>query len=675
MTIRTISVAWLVLGMAGSLYAAGRGIAETSASPHVQLRNTDLDACRWTDGFWADRFSLCHRTILPNMLRVMQKPDNSANFVNLEIAAGRKEGKLFGNNWSDGDCYKWIEAAAHVYSITRDAQLDRWMDEKIDVIAAAQCSDGYISTQIQLTDHERWEDLKNHELYNMGHLLTAACIHHRATGKTTFLEIARKLGAYLHRTFSPRPKELAHFGFNPSNIMGAAELYRTTGDRKYLELAKVFVDMRGSVPGGTDQNQDGVALRREREAVGHAVTAGYLWCGAADVYAETGEKALLDALKRLWTDVTERKMYVTGAVGALHQGECARALLRKWPRDSVHEAFGAPYELPNRTAYNETCANIANAMWNWRMLGLTGEAKHADVMERVLYNSMLSAVGVGGTDFFYTNVLRRCGEDVPLLNNDSATRWVDTTPNSPLRCFCCPPSVARTIGSLHGWAYGLSDDAVWLHLYGSNVLKTELPDGSRLGLTQKTDYPWQGRVTITVDDAPGEPIALKLRIPGWAPSATIRVNGKPMDVPLTPGKYTALRRQWSQGDVVELELPMEVVLVEAHPLVEQCRNHVAVMRGPVVYCLEAVDLPGGVKIDDVRLPRDSDWKVRHATDLLAGVTVLETSGLALPAVSDAGLYRGVPGEPAQDVRLRLIPYYAWCNRGRSEMAVWLPLAR
>jgi uncharacterized protein len=484
----------LATDAAGSHRASlgSRSLVNTSASPHVKFQNLDLDAVRWTGGFWGERFELCREVTIPTMLEVMQKPDNSANFQNLKIAAGLAEGKFFGNNWSDGDCYKWIEAAAAVYAVTGDPELDRTMDHWIEVIAKAQAPDGYISTQIQLTDVPRWQDVKYHELYNMGHLLTAACIHHRVTGKDNFLSVARKLGDYLCETFLPRPKELAHFGFNPSNIMGAAELYRTTGDPKYLRLAKTFVDMRGSAPGGSDQNQAKVPLRQEQEAVGHAVTAAYLWCGAADVYAETGEQALLDALSRLWEDVTERKMYITGGTAALHTGEADRRLLRRWPRDSVHEAFGAPHQLPNRTAYNETCANIAHAMWNWRMLALTGEAKYAEVMERVLYNSMLSGIGIEGRDYFYTNPLRRI-DGQPLLSNDSAARWSDTTPASPLRCFCCPPNVARTLAELNGWAYGVSQDVVWVHLYGSNVLDSRCPAAARSAWSNRRSTPGTAR--------------------------------------------------------------------------------------------------------------------------------------------------------------------------------------
>ncbi|HID05901.1 MAG TPA: glycoside hydrolase family 127 protein, partial [Armatimonadetes bacterium] len=391
-------------------------------SPYYHLKVLPFGTVRWTDGFWYERFELCHRVTLPAMREALDDPDNGAVFKNFYIAAGLQRGAHMGRFWSDGDCYKWLEAMAHVYSVTRDCELDRIMDEHIEIIGKAQESDGYICTQIQLTDKERWQATGYHELYNMGHLLTAACVHYRATGKRNFLEIACKLGDYLYNVFQPRPPELANFGWNPSNIMGLVDLYRATGKRRYLELAGIFVDMRGSAPkgeqwhrrqnrsDGTDQTQDRVPLRQETEAVGHAVTAMYLYCGATDVYAETGEPALREALERIWQDVTTRKMFITGALGALHQGVSRRG-------DRVGEAFGLPYQLPNATAYNETCANIGNAMWNWRLLRIDGDAKYADIMELVLYNSMLSGMSIDGKHFRYTNPLRWHGAEHLLLSN------------------------------------------------------------------------------------------------------------------------------------------------------------------------------------------------------------------------------------------------------------------
>jgi DUF1680 family protein len=313
-------------------------------------------------------------------------------------------------------------------------------------------------------------------------------------------------------------------------------------------------------------------------------------------------------------------------------------------------------------------------MWNWRMLALTGDAKYADVMERALYNSMLSGIGIEGRDYFYTNPLRRV-DGQPLLSNDAPARWTDTTPASPLRCFCCPPNVARTLAELSGWAYGLSADAVWVHLYGGNVLDSRLPGGGEIRLVQQTRYPWDGQVTVAIEKAPARELALKLRIPAWAAGATVQVNGQAAELEIAPCSYVALRRRWSAGDTIQLELPMEVAMVEAHPLVEENRNHAAVLRGPVVYCLESVDLPADVRLDDVRLPRHPVWQVRHDADLLRGVTVLETEARRLPfSRPSPALYRALPSGASQRVAVRLIPYYAWANRGPSEMTVWIALA-
>ncbi len=674
---RTLMSAMLLVVVAAPCQlAVGQesSVPKDSLSPHIKLRSVSLKDVRWTGGFWEGRYEQCRRVVTPNLWRVMQLPDNAATFNDLKIAGGlAAKADPGGTKWSDGDCHKCIETMAHLFEVSGDAELDRLMDEAIAWVAKAQQADGYLSSWVQLKGVDRWENLNHHEFYNMGHLMTAACVHHRATGKDSYLKIATRVGDYLYDVFSPRPKELAHFGFNPSNIMGAVDLYRTTGNRKYLELAGIFVDMRGSQPGGSNQNQAAVPLRKEKEAVGHCVTATYLWCGAADVYAETGEKALMDALNRLWHDVTTHKMYITGGVAALHHGELLRQTFRRWPRDSVHEAFGAEYQLPNRTAYNETCANIGNAMWNWRMLGLTGDAKYTDVMERVLYNSMLSAIGLNGTDFFYTNPLRRCGPDVPLLSNDSAARWPDTTPKSPVHCFCCPPNVSRTLAKLQSWAYSVSDDTVWVNLYGSNNLQTQLSDRSSVRLTQKTDYPWDGKITIEVQQAANDPMALMLRVPGWATDAALQINGKPSNVELTPGTYAAIRRKWSAGDLVELDLPMDVVFLRAHPLIEEARSQVAVMRGPIVYCLESPDLPEGVGVDDVAIVAGAKWTPRREENLLDGATVLDGEARVMqsPDWTDRLYQRW---EPASEKRIRvtLIPYYAWANRGISQMTVWLP---
>ena len=641
-----------------------------------KLSRTGVGDVRWTRGFWADRFALCRDTIIPSMWAAMHEPDNSAVFMNLYVAAGLREGTHTGTNWSDGDCYKWMEAAAHVYGITREPEVDQKLDELIDVVAKAQDADGYICTQVQLNPaKERWQQRRHHELYNMGHLMTAAGVHHRVTGKTNFLDVATKLADYLYDLFQPRPTELAYYGWNPSNIMALVDLYRGTGDGRYLELAGIFVDMRGSkpwpmTPFGTpmhsdpnpgDQNQGRVPLREEAHGVGHVVTATYLYAGAADVYTETGEHELLDALERIWTDVTSRKMYVTGGSAALHWGTSIR-------HDPVHEAFGAPYQLPNATAYNETCATIGNAMWGRRMLDATADAKYADVMEQVVYNGGLSPISLDGKRFFYTNPLRWHGRRQPLLSQDAHERWFTFT------CYCCPPQVARTVARMQDWAYGMSDAGVWVHLYGSNRLDTTLADGSPLRLAQETGYPWDGAVTFTIEEPPSRPFAIMLRIPGWSTDARICVNGESVAIEVVSGGYAVLERAWRSGDVVELVLRMPTRMVKANPQVEEVKNHVAVMRGPIVYCLESIDLPEGVRVADVHIPRGTEWTATHEADLLGGVTVVEGEARHIAGgANHDGLYSDVREESVQPVGVRLIPYYAWNNRGVPEMTVWLPL--
>ncbi|MCY3832211.1 MAG: glycoside hydrolase family 127 protein [Chloroflexi bacterium] len=638
-----------------------------NGSLYQKLTPLTYDAVSWTDGFWGRLHQLCRETVLPRMREALDEPENGAVFSNFTIAAGLQQGERKGTMWSDGDCYKYMEAMTHIYGAAKEQAIIEQLDELIAVIAQAQEDDGYISTPMQLRDDkERWTDLHDHELYNMGHLLTAAAVHNRITGARNFLQIAIDLADYLYDLFMPRPPELAHFGFNPSNIMGAVDLYRVTGDDRYLELAQCFVEMRGSQPGGKDLNQSLVSLREESRAVGHAVTAGYLYCGAADVVAETGDAELLTGLQRIWDNAVHSKMYITGGTSAQHHGSSQRPEFGG-RSGSVHEAFGYEYSLPNATAYNETCANIAHAMWNWRMLNLSGDAKYTDIVELVIYNSMLSSMSLDGIKFCYTNPLRWYGAEHPLLSQDTYERW------RLLYCYCCPTNTARTIALLHNWFYSASEDGLWIHLYGGNRLNTTLPDGSLFALTQQTDYPWDESVRITIDEAPAGEVSLMLRIPGWADAATLQINGEASDLPLTPQSYVELKRVWQAGDVIDLRLPMPARKVKAHPKAEEIRNHVAIMRGPIVYCLESVDLPEDVSILEVYAPDDMRLEPSREGDLLGGVVALK--GAARRLYEDNGapdLYLEAGDEKEEPLDITLIPYYAWNNRGINEMTVWLP---
>ncbi len=649
-------------------------LAAPAAPPHTVVGPVGLADARWTTGFWADRFETCRATTVPVMGNLMAGTERSQFLHNFRIAAGLAEGRHRGPPWNDGDFYKWLEAAAAVHAVAPDPALDRRVDDAIDVIARAQRADGYLHTPVLIANRngdagaQPFEDRLNFEMYNFGHLFTAACVHHRATGKRTLLAVAVKAADFLCRAFETPSPQLARNNVCPSHYMGAIDLYRVTGDRKYLALAVKFLDLRDVAVDGTDDNQDRVPFRKQTAAVGHAVRANYLYAGAADVYAETGDETLLAPLRPIWANVVGRKMYVTGACGALYDGASPDGSRDQKQIARVHQAYGRDYQLPHSTAHNETCAAIGNVLWNWRMLQITGDAKYADVMDLALTNAVLAGVSLDGKRFFYTNTLRQLDAmPAPLRWSRAREEWIS--------CYCCPPNVARVVAQAHTYAYGRSADGVWVHLYGGSTLDTTLPDGRRVKLKQETRYPWDGRVRVVVEGAPAGEFALRLRVPGWVEGATLSVNGEAATA-APAGRYAEVRRAWAAGDVVELSLPLRPRLVEAHPLVEETRNQIAVMRGPVVYCLESPDLPAGVTVPSIALPRGIALTPRYDPKLLGGVTVLEgRAGSASEAAWGNELYRELRPAAPRPVDVKLIPYYAWANRGRSEMTVWLPLVR
>jgi len=670
--------------------APGRdcGVIKNQDSPYAKLKSVNITDVRWTRGFWADKFSQTRRITLPRLWELASDPEKGHAIQNLRIAAGMDKGEFKGTHWQDAWVYKWIESACYVYAVTGDEELDRQMDEMIEIIARAQQPDGYIASQTIARGWPRFKNPQHHELYTMGHLITAACIHHRVTGKNTLLEVACKAADYIYDTFEGRNPELADFPQNPSIIMAGIELYRTTGRKKYLDMANFFIDWRGSRYGngrrnawvrplanGSDLNQNWRPLRKETEVVGHAVFFTYLYAGAADAYMETGDETLLDALERLWTDLVERKMYVTGGVSPVHKAHPVRSFrpgeLTAIVGDSIHEGVGAPYELPNDNAYNETCGQIGNLMWNWRLLAITGEARFADIMERNLFNSILSGIEVDGEGWSYTNPLRWQGPEHILRSNDTHKR---SDPGAMM--ICCPTNLMRTVASWHNCLYSVSEKRLWIHHYGGCVFDGRLADGRKVKLTQETDYPWDGTVRIIIDTIePGNAFAVLLRIPGWAKNARLTVNDKAVDAECKPQSYAVINRQWIAGDVIELELPMPVRMIEANPLVEHTRNQVAVMRGPIVYCLESVDLPEGTRIEDICLPFDAKWKTQHAPELLGGVTTIKTTATAIDRTDtkDIGGYRHLSNVRPRRIDITMIPYYAWNNREEPKMTVWLPI--
>lgn len=664
--------------------AQEKGIINNANTPYMQLKSIDFDDCKWTEGFWAERQQVCHEDMIPNLKRLMEDPEIIHAYDNFKVAAGLKEGESRGFSFLDGDFYKYVEALAYTYGVSKDEKINQLMDEIIDVIGKAQRDDGYLHTQIQIghgirrfprTDQQVFTEKNgpfevdfDHEFYNFGHLMTAACVHYRITGKKSFLNIAIKASDMIYDKFKDPSPELAAIDWNPPHYMGLVEMYRTTGDKKYLELAETFVNMLGSTEEsgakthrGLDHSQKRTPFREETEAVGHAGHGNYMYCGVTDIYAETGETALLETIEKIWGSVADKKMYVHGGTGPNHWGVSKN-------HDVVSESYGQDYVLPNLRAYNETCANIGNAMWNWRMFMLNGDAKFADIMELVFYNSALSGVALDGKSFFYTNPLRYI-EGHPHTGRDLGKR------SEYMAVFCCPPNIIRTIAKMHTYAYNTSKKGVWVNLYGSNELKTKLIDGSEIALSQKTNYPWDGNIKITVEAVKkNKELSLMLRIPGWANEASLKVNGEVIEANFESGSYFDLKRKWKKGDVVELDLPMTTQLITANPNIEETYNQVAVKRGPLVYCTESIDLPEGVAINEVVIPQNIVLEPRFDSDLLSGINVLEGE-VEVYQNSDWSntLYKPLEQKELKKTKIKMIPYYAWNNRGTTNMSVWMPL--
>ena len=659
------------------LFAQTKALVNDSDSPYAKLKSVDMTDVKWTTGFWADRFKVCRDAMLPNLWAIYTDPKVGHATQNFEIAAGLDTGSHVGPPFQDGDFYKLFEGVAAMYAETKDPKLDALMDKTIALFAKAQRTDGYIHTPTLIDERNHpnsgkaFEDRLNFETYNLGHLMTAACIHYRATGKRTFLNIAIKATDYLYRFYKTASPELARNAICPSHYMGVVEMYRTTRDPKYLELAKNLIDIRGLMKDGTDDNQDRIPFREQTAAVGHAVRANYLYAGAADVFAETGDTTLMHTLNLVWNDVVNRKMYITGGCGALYDGaspDGTSYLLRDV--QEIHQAYGRDYQLPNLTAHNETCASVGNVLWNWRMLQLTGDAKYADVMELELYNGMLAGISLNGKNFFYTNPLS-VSDDLPFQQ-----RWSRDRVGYIAYSDCCPPNVIRTIAEVSNYAYSVSEKGVWVNLYGGNTLGTILKDGSKIKITQHTDYPWNGSINMTINQGASKPFSMFLRIPEWCSNgAKLIINGKPASVRLIPGQYAAVNRKWNTGDKITLTLPMPVKMMASNPLVEETRNQVAVKRGPVVYCVETAGIPKDAKLFNLSL--SAKGLLTPQKIMIDHTDVMALTGKA--NVNDVNwknkLYSDISNRVKRTIDVQLIPYFAWDNRGKGEMETWIPVER
>ncbi len=665
-------------------------ICHLSFSPvRAQVSPTPLNATRWTGGFWGERFDVLSKTSLQSMWATWQTKEGKG-FNNFLIASGEMQGEHHGPPFHDGDMYKWLEAVAAVYAINKDPELEKIMDRFIGCVVKAQREDGYIHTPVIIAELNKkkkeqqngdddtvvgtatgtkkdkaFGNRLNFETYNLGHLITAGIVHKRATGKTTLFNAAVKAADFLYDFCQRAPEELAGNAICPSHYMAVAEMYRETGNKKYLELLKQFIDIRGMVENGTDDNQDRIPFRQQYQAMGHAVRANYLYAGVADLYLESGEEQLMKNLTSIWQDIVTRKMYINGACGALYDGTSPDGT--NYKPDSiqkVHQSYGRPYQLPHSTAHNETCANIGNLFFNWRMLEATGEAKYADIVENCLYNSILSGISLDGEKYFYTNPLRM-SDELPYT-----LRWPKER-TKYISCFCCPPNTLRTLCEAQTYAYAVSKDAIYVNLFGENTFTTK-PDGkNELTLAQHTQYPWDNKVLLEVVKAKkAVNTVIKLRIPGWCREVNVSVNGRPVPYDREKG-YIGVNGKWKKGDIITYSMEMGTRIVEANPLVEENRGQVAVQRGPIVYCAESTDL-GDIDIDDIAIPVDA--KFTPVEVVIDGSRMMALEGEVVvrdEATWKGQLYREVSRKNERRT-IRLIPYYAWGNRGKSEMTVWMP---
>ena len=679
-----------------SAASLAQGLTDMSHSKQARMHNLPLGATRWTGGFWGDRFQMLSTTAVWDMWNTWNTPwekldaegkYGSNGFRNFEVAAGTVQGKHHGPPFHDGDMYKWLEACAAVYAVTKDPKLDELMDKFIGQVQLAQRADGYIHTPVVISERNQGIDSHanaenaagieigkdqqhafasrlNFETYNLGHLMTAGIVHKRATGKTTLFDCGRRAADFLYNFLTNDAAELSRNAICPSHYMGAAEMYRETGDGKYLLLAKGLIAIRDSVTNGEDHNQDRHKLRDQYEAMGHAVRANYLYAGVADLYAETGEEQLMKNLSAIWDDIMQHKIYIMGGCGALYDGVSPDGTTYDQPSiQQIHQAYGRQFQLPQEAAHNEICAQIGMLLYSWRMFQSTGEPKYIDNIETELYNGILSGISLDGHDFFYTEALRRTKEFPYTL------RWPKHRQHY-ISCFCCPPNTLRTLCEAQEYAYAVSGDTLWVNLYGQNSLSVK-----EFEVQQTTDYPWDGDVTLTFSRVKKLGTVM-LHIPGWCDDYTVKVNGADLSAPLTPHQVS-ITRKWKKGDVIELSLTMRPRLVEANPLVEEARNQVAVVRGPIVYCLEGQDIEGGYRISDIALPADISLTAKKAAIVGHEMTVLEGNAQLVNSQpwDNRTLYRELSSRPSKTVPIRLIPYYAWDNRGIQDMSLWLNLAR
>lgn len=649
----------LAATMAGAVSAQKRKTIHTG----YPIDPVPFTSVKVVDGFWGQRLKASREVTVPLAFSKCEETGRYENFV--KAAHPSDEYKVGGFSFDDTDVYKTIEGASYMLQTYPDKKLKKYIDSVLVIVAAAQEPDGYLYTARTMNPKhphswsgpERWTKVEvlSHEFYNLGHMVEGAVAHYQATGKRNFLDIAIRYADCVCKNIGDKPGQKRLVPGHQIAEMALVRLYTVTGDKKYLEQAKFFLDARGTTTIKDIYSQSHLPVLEQDEAVGHAVRAGYMYSGMADVAAITGDSSYIKAIDKIWENIVSKKIYITGGVGARHQGE----------------AFGDNYELPNLTAYNETCAAISNVYLNYRLFLLHGDAKYFDVLERTLYNGLISGVSLDGGKFFYPNPLSCDGK-----YRFNADRTITRQPW--FGCACCPSNISRFIPSLPGYVYAVKDDKVYVNLFLSNraALKVNKKD---VVLEQQTSYPWNGDIRLTVTKGGGQ-FGMNIRIPGWVrgsvlpsdlyfyadnqkPLYRVSVNGSPVQGELANG-YLCVERKWKKGDVVEIHFDMPVRVVKANDKVGADRGRVAVERGPLVYCAEWPD--NAFNVSNVILNRHPEFQVVERPDMLCGINEITTEAQALS-------YDAAGKLALKDVKLTLIPYYAWAHRGEGRMDVWLPI--
>lgn len=619
------------------------------------INPTPFTSVKLADGFWGERLKACRLTTIPLAFNKCEETGRYHNFENATHPSDTIH--VGGFSFDDTDVYKTIEGASYILQTYPDKKLENYIDSVLTIVAAAQEPDGYLYTSRTMNPkhpHEwagskRWEtvEILSHEFYNLGHMVEGAIAHYQATGKRNFLDIAIRYADCVCREIGPDKGQLLRVPGHQIAEMALAKLYIVTGNEKYLRQAKFFLDMRGRTSRTDAYSQAHLPVIDQREAVGHAVRAVYMYSGMADVAALTGDPAYVNAIDAIWDNIVSRKYYITGGIGARHEGE----------------SFGSNYELPNASAYCETCAAIGNVYVNHRLFLMHGDAKYYDVLERTLYNGVISGMSVDGGAFFYPNPLESHGEH-------ERQPWFG--------CACCPSNLCRFIPSIPGYVYAVKDRDVYVNLFMSNTAKLDV-EGKLVELSQSTNYPWNGDITITVNKNKAGKFGMKIRIPGWVqnkvvpsdlysysdgkqPGFTISINGTAVDSNIEKG-YITINRQWKKGDVVDIHFDMEPRTVIANENVAADRGRVAFERGPLVYCAEWPD--NEFDIHHIIVSQNPKITATNRHDIINGLITLTTDAQTLAYDATGALM-------ADKVKLTLIPYYAWCHRGKGNMAVWLP---